>query len=87
MSMFFSRTAIISVWLVVFALFAFFALPMPVGMAALLLIAGVAVPVIILTLLKETPPTVAEVLHHVEASGRDASVGSNRIVARGNRHD
>jgi hypothetical protein len=68
MSMVFSRTAIISVWLAVFALFALFGSPMTFATGALLLIAGVVPPAIMLTLWKEPSPTVAEVLHHVDAS-------------------
>jgi hypothetical protein len=57
MSIRFSRTPIILVWLVVFTLFAWSGWPMPVDMAMLTLIVGAAVPVIIFTLWKETPPS------------------------------
>lgn len=70
MLMIFSRTAIIPVWLVVFALFAWSAWPMPVAMAMLLLIVGFSVPVITFMLWKDAPPSVAAVLHHAEESGK-----------------
>jgi uncharacterized YccA/Bax inhibitor family protein len=70
MSMLFSRTPIIVVWLVVFTLFAWSRWPMPVALAMLMLIVGAAVPVMIFMLWKETPPTIAVVLHHVEESGK-----------------
>jgi uncharacterized YccA/Bax inhibitor family protein len=57
MSIRFSRTPIILVWLVVFTLFAWSGWPMPVDMAMLTLIVGAAVPVIIFILSKETPPS------------------------------
>ena len=66
MSMLFSRTAIIPVWLVAFALFALYRWPMPVATAVLLLIVGVAGPVILFILWNERTPTVAEVLHRKE---------------------
>lgn len=68
MSMLFSRTAIIPVWLVVFGLFTLFGSPMTFGTGVLLLIVGVVAPAIVLILWKEPSPTVAEVLHHAEAS-------------------
>lgn len=68
MSMIFNRTTIIPVWLVVFALFAWSAWPMPVAMAMLLIIVGVAVPVIIFMLWQEAPPTIAAVLNRAEQS-------------------
>ena len=70
MSMLFSRTALISVWLVVFAVFTLSVWPVPFDRAALLLIVGIAAPVIMLLLWKERSPTVAEVLHQVDASGK-----------------
>ena len=70
MSMLFSRTPIIVVWLAVFTLFTWSRWPMPVAMAMLMLVVGAAVPVIIFMLWKETPPTVAAVLHHAEESGK-----------------
>jgi hypothetical protein len=70
MSMFFSRTAVIPVWFVVFALFALSAWPMPLAMGVLLLIVGIAVPVIILILRNDAPATVAAVLPHVGASAK-----------------
>jgi len=73
MSRIFTRTAIIPLWLVVYALFAWSAWPMPVAMAMLMLVVGAAVPVIIFMLWKETPPTIAVVLHHVEESGKRRS--------------
>jgi hypothetical protein len=77
MSMFFNRTVIIPVWLVLFALFGLSAWPMPVGMGVLLLIVGIAVPVIILILRNETPATSAAVRNHVRGSGK-----SNEKVGR-----
>jgi uncharacterized YccA/Bax inhibitor family protein len=71
MSMIFSRTAIIPVWLVVFALFAWSSWPMPVAMASLLIIVGVAVPGIIFMLWQEAPPTIAAVLNRAEQSGKN----------------
>jgi len=68
MSMLFSRTAIIPVWLVVFVLFALLGSPMTFATGVLLLMVGVVPPAIMLTLWKEPSPTVAEVLHHVHAS-------------------
>jgi hypothetical protein len=68
MSMAFSRTAIISVWLAVFALFALFGSSMTLATGALLLMVGVVPPAIMLTLWKEPSSTIAEVLHHVDAS-------------------
>ena len=70
MSMIFSRTTIIPVWLVVFALFAWSAWPMPVAMAMLLIIVGVAVPVIVFMLWQEAPPTIAAVLNRAEQSDK-----------------
>lgn len=70
MLMIFNRTAIIPVWLVVFALFAWSAWPMPVAMAMLLLIVGFSVPVITFMLWKDAPLSVAAVLHHAEESGK-----------------
>jgi len=59
MSMLFSRTAIILVWLVVFGLFALFGSPMTFATGVvLLLVAGVALT-IMLVLWKELPPAVA----------------------------
>lgn len=68
MSMLFSRKAFIPVWLVVFGLFALFESPMTFATGVLVLIVGVAAPAIVLILSKKPSPTVAEVLHHVEAS-------------------
>ena len=68
MSMLFSRTAIIPVWLVVFGLFAWFGPPMSVATGMLLLIMGGVALAIMLAVWKEHSPTVAEVLHHVETS-------------------
>ena len=68
MSMLFSRTAIIHVWLVVFGLFAWFGPPMTAATGMLLLIVGGAALAIMLVVWKEHSPTVAEVLHDVETS-------------------
>jgi hypothetical protein len=68
MSMLFSRTAFIPVGLVVFGLFALFGSPMTFATGVLVLIVGVAALAIVLSLWKKPSPTVAEVLHHVEAS-------------------
>jgi len=58
MSMLFSRTAIILVWLVVFGLFALFGSPMTFATGVvLLLVAGVALTMLVLW--KEFSPTVA----------------------------
>ena len=70
MSMLFSRTALVSVWLVVFAVFTLSVWPVRFDRAALLLIVGIAAPVIMLVLRKERSPTVAEVLHHIDAPGK-----------------
>jgi hypothetical protein len=64
MSMLFSRSAIIPVWFVVFALFALSGWPMPLGMAVLLALVGVAVPVVIFAVLKERALSAAEVRHY-----------------------
>jgi hypothetical protein len=68
MSMLFSRKAFIPVCLIVFGLFALFGSPMTFATRVLLLIAGVVAPAIVLILWKKHSPTVAEVLHDVEAS-------------------
>ena len=68
MAMLFSRKVFIPVWLIVFGLFAFFGSPMTFITGLLLLTVGVVAPTIMLLLSKERSPTVAEVLHHVEAS-------------------
>jgi hypothetical protein len=68
MSMLFSRTVIIPVWIVVCGLFALFAWPLTLGTGVLLLIVGVGAPAFLLNLWKEPAPTVAEVLHRVDAS-------------------
>lgn len=64
----FSRKAIVPVWLVVFGLFALFAVPMTLATGTLLFIAGVVPPLIMLALWTERSPTVAEVLHQAETS-------------------
>ena len=68
MSMLFNRTVILPVWFVVFGLFAWFGPSMTFATGVLLLMVGVVPPAIMLTLWKEPSPTVAEVLHHVDAS-------------------
>ena len=68
MSRLFSRTAIIPVWLIVCGLSALFGPPMTFATGMFLLMVGIAPPVIMLVLWKEPPPTVAEVLHHVDGS-------------------
>jgi len=59
MSMVFSHTTIIPVWLVVFGLFALFGPPMTFATGGLLLIAGVVALAIMLILWKEPSSTVA----------------------------
>jgi hypothetical protein len=61
--------AILSVWLGAFGLFAVFESPMTIGTGVLLLTIGLMVPAVVLLLWRDHPPTVAEVLHRVEASG------------------
>lgn len=68
MSMLFSRTVVIPVWLVAFGLFALLGPPMSVAASVLLLTLGLLGPAIVLMLWKQPSPTVAEVLHHAEAS-------------------
>ena len=68
MSILFSRTAIVPVWLVVFGLFALFGPPMTSVTSTLLFIVGGVAPAIMLVLWKEHAHTVAEVLHQVETS-------------------
>jgi hypothetical protein len=59
MSMLFSRTAIIPVWLVVFGLFALFGSPMTFATGVVLLLVGGVALTIMLVLWKELPPTIA----------------------------
>jgi len=66
MPMLFRRKAIVPVWVIVFGLFALFG-PGTVDTSVLLLIVGVVAPVIMLILWREPVPTVAEVLHRVDA--------------------
>ena len=68
MSMIFSRTTIVPVWLAIFGLFALFGWPVTFATGVLLVTVGVVPPAIMLTLWKKPAPTIAEVLHHVEAS-------------------
>lgn len=63
-----SRKAVIPVWLIVFGLFALFGPPLTFATGMLLLIVGGMALAIMLVLWKEHSPTVAEVLHHVDAS-------------------
>jgi hypothetical protein len=58
--MLFSRTAIVSVWFVMFALFAVSGWPMPLDMAVLLALVGIAVPSIIFGVLRGRDLIVAE---------------------------
>jgi hypothetical protein len=70
MSKLFRHKTILSVWLVAFALFAVIESPMTLATGVLLLTIALVVPAIVLVLWKEQPPpTVAEVLNRVEASG------------------
>jgi hypothetical protein len=69
MSKLLSHKAIISIWLAAFGLFAVFESPMTFATGVLLLIIGLMVPAVVLLLWKDHPPTVAEVLNRVEASG------------------
>ena len=68
MSILFSRTAIVPVWLILLGLFALFGPPMTSATSTLLFIVGGVAPAIMLVLWKEHAPTVAEVLHQVETS-------------------
>jgi hypothetical protein len=67
MSMFSNRTAIISVWLGVFAMSALFGSPLTFSTGMLLLIGGIVPPVIMRALWKDSI-LLPEVPHHVERS-------------------
>lgn len=67
MSMLFSRKAFIPVCLIAFGLFALFGSPMTFATGVVLLIGTVIAPAIVLILWRKPSPTVAEVLHDVEA--------------------
>lgn len=68
LSKFFNRSSIVPVWPVAFVLVAVFQLPMTLTTALLLFVVCVTPPLIMLVLSKVPSPTVAEVLHHTEAS-------------------
>lgn len=75
MSMCFTRNATIAAWVVAFGLVALLASPVTLTTSVLILVVGgVVAPAIMLALWPVgPPPTIAEVLHHVEApsqSGR-----------------
>jgi hypothetical protein len=61
--------AILSVWLGAFGLFALFESPLTIATGILLLTIGLVVPVVVVFLWRDHPPTVAEILNRVEASG------------------
>ena len=68
MSMLISRKAFIPLWLVVFALFVLSGAPITFATGVLLLIGLGVAPAIGLILWNRSSPTVAEVLHDVDAS-------------------
>jgi hypothetical protein len=68
LSMLFNRSAIVPMWLAAFGVFAVFQLPVTFATALLLLVVGVVPPLVMLVLSSRPSPTVAEVLHHAEAS-------------------
>ena len=57
MSMFIRRKAFIPVWIILFGLLALYMSPLTVGTGALLLLAGILVPTIVLILWQEPIPT------------------------------
>jgi hypothetical protein len=57
MSMFIRRKAVIPVWIILFGLLALYMSPLTVGTGALLLLAGILVPTIVLILWQEPIPT------------------------------
>jgi hypothetical protein len=67
------RTALFPVSLLVFGLIALISPPGTVGGTLLVLLVGLAIPAIVLIVWKETPPTVAEVLHAAEVDTRRRS--------------
>jgi hypothetical protein len=67
MLMLFRRKAIIPVWFVVFG-FVLFASPITLATAAFVILTGAVALTIVLVLWKAPPATIAEVLHHVDAS-------------------
>jgi hypothetical protein len=68
MSIRISRTAIIPIWLIMFGLIALIGPPVTSTSGVFLLILWSVALGIVLVLSRETPPTVAEVLHQVDAS-------------------
>jgi hypothetical protein len=64
-----SHKAMLSFWLGAFGLFAVFESPLTIAMGILLLTIGLMVPAVVLFLWRDHPPTVAEILNRVEASG------------------
>ena len=67
----FSRTFIIPAWFVVLAVFVISGWPMPLGLAMLLALVGVAVPVIVFTALKERALTAGDVVAHPADARRE----------------
>jgi hypothetical protein len=70
-SMLSNSKAFVPVWLVAFGAFAVFQLPMTLATALLLFVVCVVPPLIMLVLSNGPSLTVAEVLHHAEASRTD----------------
>jgi hypothetical protein len=68
MSIRITRTTIIPMWLVVYGLIALVGPPVTSSAGVLLLILWSVALAIVLVLWRDPPPTVAEVLHQVEAS-------------------
>ena len=66
----FNRTAIIPIWLVVFGLLALLWSPLSVPMGVLLFMVGLAGPVVMLILSKETSATLASAAPRVDGSQR-----------------
>jgi hypothetical protein len=70
MSMLVGRKTLFPAWLIVFGLLTLLWPPGTVSATLLVLAVGIAVPAIVLIAWKETPPTVAEVLHAAETNNR-----------------
>jgi hypothetical protein len=68
MSIRITRTTIIPIWLVMFGLIALVGPPVASSTGVILLILWSVALAIVLVLWRDTPPTVAEVLHQVDAS-------------------
>jgi len=71
MSIQISRTAVIPIWLILFGLIALVGPPVTSASGVFLLILWSVALAIVLVLWREPPPTVAEVLHQVEASRQE----------------